>query len=98
MKDTELTKTMKLTNTEKTFYDEYIDVKDRCRFDAQGGYPSQRSFEIPGYVVVATVDHDNAPTLEIHKVEDLKQAIKDAKKYMKENPEMSILDALAELA
>lgn len=89
---------MKLTDAEEKFYDEYLDHKDHCRFDAQGGYPSQRSFEIPGYVVVATVDHEDAPTLEIYKVEDLKKEIKEAKKYLKENPGMSIRDAFVEVA
>ena len=84
---------MKLKPSEQKFFEEVSEREDESRFATRGGYPSQLSFEIPGYVVVATVNHDDAPLLIVYSVTELKQHIKAARKYMKEHPEDGISDA-----
>lgn len=39
------------------------------RLDAQGGYPAEISTAIEGWIVVADVDHDEAPVLMLLRVE-----------------------------
>ena len=48
---------------------EIIEVCDGGRFDTQGGYPSDWTIW-HSRVILATVDHDDAPTLEITPIDE----------------------------
>jgi len=57
------------------------------RLDFQGGYPAQiDSTTIPGYVIIADVDHDDAPFSDIYKWEDLYRWHELATAFLEEYP------------
>ena len=84
---------MKLTDSEREFFTSLIDELDEGRYATQGGYPSQWSDGIRDNVVRATVDHDNAPQLEIYKIASLKSRIARARRYLKANKDASMTEA-----
>jgi hypothetical protein len=63
-------------NQIEDLFDEFLDDNDQTRFDIQGGYPSQRMF-YTGMAFVATVDHDDAPKLEMCDMRKFKQVVSD---------------------
>lgn len=54
------------------------------RLDTQGGYPSVISDEIPGYILIAGADHDEAPTLEVKETLGLIDRFRAAKALLAE--------------
>lgn len=69
------------------------------RLESQGGYPAVIDGNtIPGYVVIADVDHDEAPELTIYKWPTVLAWHREALEYLKDNPEADIVEAMGELS
>jgi hypothetical protein len=88
---------MKLTKNELDWLDGLFEEMDRAKTDADGGYPGCVSYEIPGYVIRASVDYDDTPILETWTVKALKKEIKECVKLQKENSGMSRWDVWVNL-
>jgi hypothetical protein len=58
-----------------------IDERDEGRFSFQGGYPSQWII-FDDQVIIATVDHDGGPELEIISVDQLIKNNKEMRKFL----------------
>lgn len=60
------------------------------RFDSWGGYPAVvDGTTIPGYVLVADLDHDEAPTLDVCRTENAIQWFRDALAFLEHHPEFA---------
>jgi hypothetical protein len=68
------------------------------RLESQGGYPAViRADTIPGWIVIADVDHDDAPALELIRWDDARRWWRRAKRYhAKHKPSLGWPEALWE--
>lgn len=67
------------------------------RLDSQGGYPAVVEYlKVPGKVIIADVDHDEAPTLTILSDAVMLRWARHATDYMKAYPEADVGEAMGE--
>jgi hypothetical protein len=58
------------------------------RLDTEGGYPADiDGSSVPGYILIADVDHDRAPTLTVHRWRDAIRWYHRALRFLEDHPD-----------